>query len=46
MDEREFDSLATAALEALERALEATGTDADFELKGVLRKGEWLVDRS
>src|SRR5688500_13251718 len=33
MDEREFDSLATTALEAIERALGATGTEADFELK-------------
>ena len=33
MDESEFDRLATTALEAIERALEATGTDADFELK-------------
>jgi len=31
MDEAEFDAQATAALEALERALE--GTDLDFELK-------------
>jgi len=33
MDEREFDTRATAALEALERALEASGADVDFELK-------------
>lgn len=42
MDEREFESLATPALQAIERALEAalhaSGADADFELKegGVL----------
>jgi CyaY protein len=33
MDEREFDTLATAALQAIERALEASGSEADFELK-------------
>ena len=33
MDERDFERLATAALEAIERALEATGTEADYELK-------------
>jgi CyaY protein len=38
MDEREFESRATAALQAIERALEATGAEVDFELKegGVL----------
>jgi CyaY protein len=33
MEEREFETRATATLEALERALEASGIDADFELK-------------
>ena len=39
MDERDFDALATRALQAIERALEASGIDADFELKegGVLQ---------
>jgi CyaY protein len=39
MDERDFDALATQALQAIERALEASGIDADFELKegGVLQ---------
>ena len=38
MDEREFDGLATAALERIERALEQSGLDADVESKegGVL----------
>ena len=38
MDEREFESRATAALQAIERALEASGAELDFELKegGVL----------
>lgn len=38
MDEREFESLATPALQAIERALEASGAEVDFELKegGVL----------
>lgn len=38
MDEREFESRATAALLAIERALEASGAEVDFELKegGVL----------
>jgi CyaY protein len=33
MDERTFDSLAGAALAAIERALEGAEMDADFELK-------------
>ena len=33
MDERDFDRLATQALQGLERALEASAVDADFELK-------------
>jgi CyaY protein len=38
MSETDFEALATAALERVERALEASGVDADFELKegGVL----------
>jgi CyaY protein len=38
MNEAEFDSLAGQALRAIEQALEASGLDADFELKdgGVL----------
>ena len=38
MDEREFEGLATAALERIERALEQSGLDADVESKegGVL----------
>jgi CyaY protein len=38
MDEREFEALASSALERIERALEAAGVDADVELKegGVL----------
>jgi CyaY protein len=38
MNEREFEALATQALERIERALEQSGIDADFELKegGVL----------
>jgi CyaY protein len=38
MDERQFEGLATRTLEAIERALEQSGIDADFELKdgGVL----------
>jgi len=38
MNEAEFDSLAEAALRAIERSLEASGLDVDFELKagGVL----------
>jgi CyaY protein len=38
MDAREFEAQATRTLEAIERALEASGVDADFELKegGVL----------
>ena len=34
MDESEFEARATAALEAIERALEGAGVEADFELKG------------
>jgi len=33
MEEREFETRATAALEAIERALEASGAELDFELK-------------
>lgn len=33
MNESEFEALAQAALEKLERALEASGVEADFELK-------------
>ncbi len=33
MDERDFDRLATQALQSLERALEASAIDADFELR-------------
>jgi CyaY protein len=33
MDESQFEALAAAVLEAVERALEAAGVDADFELK-------------
>jgi CyaY protein len=33
MDESEFEARAAAALEAIERALEAAAVDADFELK-------------
>lgn len=33
MDEREFESRATRALQAIERALEASGAELDFELK-------------
>jgi CyaY protein len=38
MDERQFEALATHALQRIERALEESGIDADFELKegGVL----------
>jgi CyaY protein len=38
MNESEFEALAGAALEKIERALEASGVEADFELKagGVL----------
>jgi CyaY protein len=38
MDETQFEALATQALERIERALEESGIDADFELKegGVL----------
>src|SRR5437667_9239421 len=38
MDEREFDVLATQTLQRIERALDESGIDADFELKegGVL----------
>jgi CyaY protein len=38
MDEREFESRATPALQAIERALEESGAELDFELKegGVL----------
>jgi CyaY protein len=38
MDEREFESRATPTLQAIERALEASGAELDFELKegGVL----------
>jgi CyaY protein len=38
MDERQFEGLATRTLEAIERAVEQSGIDADFELKegGVL----------
>jgi CyaY protein len=38
MDERQFEALATQALQQIERALEVSGIDADFELKegGVL----------
>lgn len=38
MNESDFEALAGAALERVERALEASGVDADFELKegGVL----------
>jgi CyaY protein len=33
MDESEFEARAAAALEAIERALEGAGVEADFELK-------------
>jgi CyaY protein len=33
MDERQFEVLATQALQGIERALEESGLDADFELK-------------
>jgi CyaY protein len=33
MNETEFEALAGAALESIERSLEASGADADFELK-------------
>ena len=33
MEERDFDRLATQALQSLERALEASAIDADFELR-------------
>ena len=38
MDERQFEALATQALQRIERALDESGIDADFELKegGVL----------
>jgi CyaY protein len=38
MDERQFEALATQALQRIERSLEESGIDADFELKegGVL----------
>ena len=38
MEEREFEALATQALQRIERALDDSGIDADFELKegGVL----------
>jgi CyaY protein len=38
MDERQFEALAAQALNGIERALEQSGIDADFELKegGVL----------
>jgi CyaY protein len=38
MDERQFEALAGEALRAIERALDQSGVDADFELKegGVL----------
>ena len=34
MDESEFEARAAAALEAIERALEGAGVEADVELKG------------
>lgn len=34
MDESEFEARAAATLEAIERALEGAGVEADFELKG------------
>ena len=34
MDESEFEARAAGALEAIERALEGAGVEADFELKG------------
>ena len=34
MDESEFEARAAAVLEAIERALEGAGVEADFELKG------------
>lgn len=34
MDESEFEARAAAALEAIERALEVAGVEADVELKG------------
>jgi CyaY protein len=39
MDERDFERLATQALQAIERALEGSAVDADFELKegGILQ---------
>jgi CyaY protein len=39
MDETQFDALATQALQRIERALDESGIDADFELKegGVLQ---------
>jgi CyaY protein len=38
MDERQFEALATPVLESIERALDRSGVDVDFELKegGVL----------
>ena len=33
MEEREFEARASAVLETIERALEASGADLDFELK-------------
>lgn len=38
MDERQFEALASEALRSIERALDQSGVDADFELKegGVL----------
>src|SRR5918999_4896786 len=33
MDERQFEALASATLQAIERALDSSGVDADIELK-------------
>ena len=35
MDEREFETLATHALQRIERALDESGIDADFALKEI-----------
>ena len=36
MNDAEFDRLANAALQEIERRLEASGADLDFELKGCI----------
>ena len=44
MTESEFDTLAGAALSALERAFEASVPDADVQAKGEWANGKWTVE--